>query len=355
MLPVSPSRICRLALLALLLRARPGLAQEARGLSPDSGTSVSSDTPSKSPLVLTWLSSEPSCDGASVGTHALELVRQGVTPRPTEAHAQVTRDGNQWLVELQTRSESSLGRRTLRGESCEEIQQAIALLLAMMLESEAKADAALPAAPAEPATPPPVWGTSPDSAPPELDEAPRQPVPAPRNGFGGLLRADGVAAWGVQPGLGLGASGSVGAALGPFELLVTGAYWPTSRAAIFDRDGSIEMTRKVLGVTACFGLWDVGRMSVLPCLSPELMWIEWHSLGLSQNELGEKNHVQSLTASVDLRFHLLGPLFLSMTPGLSWEESRAFQAHKCQNCAGTDVFHMWSIVPRLGAGAGARF
>src|SRR6185295_3599895 len=94
-----------------------------------------------SPLALTWLSSDASCNGDGVGTRALHLVREGVTPRPTQAHAQVGREGSHWLVELQTRSESSLGRRTLRGESCAEIENAIALVLAMMLESGGRAEA----------------------------------------------------------------------------------------------------------------------------------------------------------------------------------------------------------------------
>jgi hypothetical protein len=356
MLPISHRRTWLPALPALLLSGRVGLAQEAAGVSRDPGVSVNSGTRAESPLVLTWVSSDPSCNGASVGTRALQLVRQGVTPRPTEAHAQVAREGSQWLVELQTRSESRLGRRTLRGESCEEIQQAIALLLAMILESEAKEEAALPPAAAALA---PTLGGSLDSGRPELDEAPAHPAPPPpprQSLFGALLRLDGIAAWGLQPSLGLGASGSVGVALGPFELLATGAYWPASRAAIFDRDGLIEVTRKVLGVTACYELWDTGRMSVVPCVSPELMWLDWRSLRLSSGpDHGQLDHMKSLTAFAELRFQLIGPMFISMTPGLTWEQSQPFHAHQCQNCAGTDVFHTWSIAPRFGAGVGARF
>jgi hypothetical protein len=339
-------RISRLALPALVLAAPAGWAQQDPGLGSEAAATVSA---SDGPLALSWQSSDPSCDGVGVSTRALQLVREGVTPRPTQAHAQVAREGSHWLVELQTRSESSLGRRTLRGASCEEIENAIALVLAMMLESGGTAEAA-------PAASAPALGPSLDTGSPELDEAPPRPArPPPRQVFAGLVRADGIAAWGAQPSLGLGASGSVGVALGRFELLATGAYWPASRTAIFDRNGEIEMNRKMVGLTACYGLWNVGPLSLVPCLSPELMWLDWHSLGLSKTNAGQENHLGVLTAFVDLRFELIGPVFLSLAPGVSWERPRPFQAQRCQDCNGTDVFRTWSIVPRFGAGVGARF
>jgi len=334
-----------LALPALLASSRAVRAQ-----TPDGGA----EPPPSGPLALSWTSSDPSCDGAAVATRALELVARGVTPRPTEAHAQVGRDGNQWVVDLETRSESSLGRRTLRGESCKELQQAIALLLAMIMESEAKA---APPPPPEPApAPPPALGPNLDSEQPERDEPPRVPPPAPpRRGWGGVMRAHGLAALGLQPGLGLGAGGAVGGAWGPFELLVSGAYWPSSRVSIFDREGVLEMDRKVLGLTACYEIWSAGPLRALPCLSPELMWLEWRSLGLRVTNKGSTNHIEALTAYLDLRTEVFGPMFISILPGLTWEHPRPFRAKKCESCSFSDVFQLWGIGPILGAGVGARF
>jgi hypothetical protein len=308
-----------------------------------------------SPLQLSWTSSDPSCDGASVAERALELVARGVTPRPTEAHAQISRDGEQWLVDLETRSESNLGRRTLRGESCQELQQAIALLLAMIMESEAKSAPPAPAPPA--AVPPPALGPSLDSGqPPEHDEPSRVPPPAPpRHGWGGVMRAHGVAALGLQPGLGLGVGGAVGGAWGPFELLVSGAYWPSSRVAIFDRDGLLEMDRKVLGLTACYEVWSAGPLRAVPCLSPELIWLEWRSRGLRETNSGQTNHTEALTAYLDLRTEVFGPVFISVLPGFTWQHPRTFSAKKCEDCNASDVFQLWGIGPILGAGVGARF
>jgi len=207
----------------------------------------------------------------------------------------------------------------------------------------------------EPVLPEPVLGTGPDPGSPEIDTPPQRPAsPAPLR-FGGVLRSEATAALGLQPSLGLGIGGSIGAALGPFELQVGGAYWPASRQAIFDRDGSLEMTRKVLSVTACYRLWDIGRLQAVPCVSPELAWVEWHSLGLRVPATGERNHMEGLTALLDLRLELFGPVFLSIAPGLTWERAQPFRARKCQNCAPTDVFQTWAIAPRLGTGVGARF
>ena len=333
----------------MLCWAAPALlgSSSAYAQAPDAGAAGAAS----SPLQLSWTSADPSCDGAAVAARALELVARGVTPRPTEARAEVSRDGDQWLVDLETRSESSLGRRTLRGESCQELQQAIALLLAMIMESEAKA------APPAPPVPAPAPGPSLDSGqPPEHDEPRRVPPPAPpRRGWGGVMRAHGFAALGLQPGLGLGVGGAVGGAWGPFELLVSGAYWPSSRVSIFDRDGLLEMDRKVLGLTACYEVWSAGPLRALPCVSPELMWLKWRPLGLRDTNPGSTNHIEALTAYLDLRTEVFGPVFISILPGLTWEHSRSFQAKRCQDCSASDVFQLWGIGPILGAGVGARF
>jgi hypothetical protein len=338
----------------VLCLAAPALlsARLAHAQSSEAGTAAAA----ASPLELSWTSSDPSCDGAAVAARALELVARGVTPRPTEARAQLRRDGNQWVVDLETRSESSLGRRTLRGESCQELQQAIALLLAMIMESEAKA-APPPPAPEQAPVPPPALGPSLDSGqPPERDEPPRVPPPAPpRRGWGGVMRAHVLAALGLQPGLGLGVGGAVGGAWGPFELLVSGAYWPSTRVSIFDRDGLLEMDRKVLGLTACYEVWSAGPLRALPCVSPELMWLEWRPLGLRQTYEGRTNHIEALTAYLDLRTEVFGPVFISILPGLTWEHPRPFRAKKCDDCSASDVFQLWGIGPILGAGVGARF
>src|SRR5262245_54017409 len=192
MLPFAFSPRLGNAALALLLFFGVSAHAQAPAPKPDSSSAT--------PLELTWVSSEPSCDGATVAARAVELVTKGVTPRSTQARATVGRDGNHWVVDLETRSESSIGRRALRGESCKELQQAIALLLAMIMESEAKAEVAAPAPAALAGPTPPVLNLNSISGSPEIDEAPA-PARARENRFGFAVRTEGTVAVGLQPSL----------------------------------------------------------------------------------------------------------------------------------------------------------
>lgn len=322
----------------------PPAADAPAAASPPDGQTA---TPALGPLSLTWVSADPSCAGNAVGPRALELVSRGITPRPTEARARVERDGVRWSVQLETRSQSRMGQRTLRGESCKEIQQAIALLLAMIMEAEAKGESTPPTAPPE------VLSMLNPDEDPVVDVAPL-PVAVPR-GLELLVRTEGSAAVGLQPSLGLGVGGSVGAALSSFELRVNGAYWPRSRAAIFNRDGTIEMTRQAAGAALCYRWLSSGRIELLSCLGPEWLWVQWRSSGLQQNREGRIRHLATLNGSLDLRLAAIGPLFVSFSPGFTWEQRRPFRAQRCDNCTPTDVFHTWDIGLRFGAGIGARF
>jgi hypothetical protein len=343
-------RFCRRSLgvavaAALLASARAGLAQ---------APTPSTDGGAASPLGLIWASSEPSCDGSLVAARALELVRKGVTPRPTEARAQVGREGDHWVVDLQTRSQSHIGRRTLRGESCKEIQQAIALLLAMIMESEGRDESIAPAPAA--AVPPPAPVSLNITQEPELDEAPpavRPPEPASGSGF--VLRAEAAAAWGVQPSLGFGVGGSLGVAWGPLEMYAGGSYWPYSRGPALNRNGLLEVSRRVVAAGSCLRVYDGGSFQILPCLTPELMWLKWRSSGLALNDGDLSKPLFALSAARERRMQLVGPMFATLSPGLTWEQTYQFMAKECEDCADTPFFQTWAVGPRLGAGIGARF
>ena len=307
------------------------------------------------PLELSWVSADPSCEGTTVAARALELVTPGITPRPTQARAELSRDGNSWVVDLQTRSESHAGRRVLRGESCKEIQQAIALLLAMILESEAKSAASQTLAP--PATTPPPPAAPNTMLGPAQDSDPVPPPPERAQGpaVGWLLRSDATAALGLkEPGLNLGAGIGAALSVGSVELAAGVTYWPASRAEISDGTGSIEVTRQNVTLAGCYRFSTGTLLQIVPCLGPELTWYRWHSEGIDNTD-GTKL-LPSLTGSIEFRFAIVGPVFASLTPGVTGELIQPFGVKiDCSDCAPTAVFHTWGIGPRLGAGVGARF
>lgn len=363
---------CRAALAGpLLLAAVPALAQapavpggetappaaapagtappsEAAGLAPEAAAAATAPG-APGPLSLTWISADPSCDGSAVGPRALELVSPRVVPRPTEARALVERHGERWRVQLETRSQSRIGQRTLQGETCKEIQQAISLLLAMIMEAEAKGESTPP----PPGPPPePLNMLNPDEDP--VMDTPPPVLPPPRD-WALVVRSEGAVAVGLQPSLGLGIGGSVGVALGSFEAHVGGAYWPSSRASIFENDGAFEMSRRALGASLCYRWLGGGRIELLSCLGPEWLWMQWRTTGLLKPRDGTISHLLTLNGGLELRLAAIGPVFVTLSPGFTWEQRRPFTGRRCDDCAPTGVFQTWDIGLRFGAGVGARF
>lgn len=347
--------LCRWVLGLALLElgtARPCSAQAAQieagaGGEVPAPAQVSAD----SPLELSWLSADPNCEGTTVAARSLELVTPGITPRPTQARAELSRDGSSWVVDLQTRSESAAGRRVLRGESCKEIQQAIALLLAMIMESEAKSAASQASAP------PPLAAAPNTMLDPVLDDAPEPPPPSPSGpDIGGLLRGDATAALGLQPGLGLGAGLGAALSVGVVELAIGVTHWPVSRLEIFGGTGTLEVSRENLTLAGCYRFSTGPVLQIVPCLGPELTLYRWDSKDIESSEGSRRKLLGSLTGSIEFRFAIVGPMFASLTPGVTGEFIQPFEVKKdCTDCNGTAVFHTWGIGPRLGAGVGARF
>jgi len=355
LIPAFRRWVLGLALLELGL-ARPCRAQAS---APDAGPA--SDSPAVAqpsvdrPLELTWVGSDPSCDGTTVVARALELVTPGITPRPTQARAELSREGSGWTVDLQTRGESHAGRRVLRGESCKEIEQAIALLLAMIMESEAKSAAsqAVPP-PVPPAAAAPNTMLAPNAIAAAIEDEAPPPKPPPGPGFGWLLRSDATAALGLKPGLGLSAGVGAALSLGAWELAGGVAYWPTSRTAIFNGAGALEVSRRNLTLAGCYRFSIGTVLQIVPCVGPEFSWYSYLSEGIDETREGTKLLVSG-TATAELRFQVVGPMFAALTPGVTWGKTQGFEGKECRDCNPADVFHTWGIGPRLGAGVGARF
>jgi hypothetical protein len=306
------------------LGATPADAQQARVLAA-----------AEPPLRMTWESDDPACSGDEVSARALRMVSPGVVPRPLQARVEVRRDGDEWLVRLQTESGELSGRRILRAESCGELQQAIALLLAMAMESKGDVLPPEPPAPpvaAEPAPPPP---------PALVIPVPAQPAPGgdiggdrPAQeqdtggglGVGWFLRIDGKAGYGLKPGLGLGVGVAGGIRLGDFDVGASAAHWPVTRAQALNRQGYLELSRQDINLRGCWNAWRVGDFTLAPCLAPELTFFRYESKRVRIPSKGTLGPDPNVTASIDLRYALIAHSFsILVSPGITVGRVRPFE------------------------------
>ncbi len=360
----------RAVLAASSLVAVNAVAQEPpTGSTPEPGT-----TAAQPALRLTWDSDDPACGGDDVSARALRMVTPGVTARPLRATVQLRRQGDHWLVRLETESGDQSGRRILRAESCKEIQDAIALLLAMTMESkgdilppESPAPAPVPAPlavpPAEPVAP--VILTPP--APEMRDERPAAADGERGVELGWFLRLDGKAADGLKPGLGLGVGVSAGARIGSFDIGVGAAHWPESRKRARNREALIDIERRSLGLHVCWNAGRVGALVLAPCLAPEIVVFHFKSAGLRiAADEDDVDPAPSVTARVDLRYELLGGwLSLLASPGLTWERPQPFDIGLTDGALPAEgppdslprmeIYRTRGLGPRFEIGVDARF
>ena len=113
---------------------------------------------------------------------------------PIEARARVTRDGERWLLSLETRRGDAAGSRALEGESCTAIGEAVIVILVLMIDPALIAEPRLEELPPPPPPPPPA---------PVVVSRPAPPPPEQRG-----------CRWG-RPAVGLSALGDLGALPAP--------------------------------------------------------------------------------------------------------------------------------------------
>lgn len=363
----------RLCSAILLLGAR-ALAQAEEPPSAGAGREAEA-----SPLQLSWSSSEPDCSGNLVAARALQMVGRDVTPPAVDARAEVSRVGPTWTVKLETRSDNQTGTRVLNGETCKEIQDAVALLLTMILESEV---AAVPSpAPDRPDVPPgPVPPPAPTSQPspsvspitearPEadvIDQRGADTAPEPGGGeseLGGLARLHGGATLGLEPDVWLGFGAAVGLYWRSLDVAVVGNYWPSTRVGIEGSTGHVEISRLAVGLRGCFTAWSPGHLDVAGCLLPELTLFRYSSHGIEDESRGAADHLLvSGTSAVELRYRPVGRHFsIVLSPGVTWEKAQPFhvrvlcQEAPCDPIQSREVHRTSGLGVRLEMGLEARF
>ena len=363
---IGRSRWARISLVSSLLLGGPLLGAREALAQP-------SPAPEEPPLRVLWTSEDPECDGEGVAARALSLVTPGVVPRPVRANVEVRREGPLWVVRLETQSGAQTGRRSLKAESCREIEGALALLLAMTMESGLDEPQPAPAEPAPaPVTPPPAAPPR-AAAPMELPEArdpPETPAAADEPGLwqGLFIRVSGKAGWGQQPGTALGASAAAGVRLGAFELGIAGTYWPSTEQSIDELAGArISIRRDDVKLRACWNAWRAGNFVVVPCLTPGVTMYHFESTGLVRNRTNSVPPGAALGAGVDLRYELFGgALALSLGGGINVERPQPFTVdpildqddEEDENAPPREpleVYNTKTIGPRLEIGIDARF
>lgn len=162
-----------------------------------------------SALRLSWTSDDPNCEQGPVQARIEQLVepnrRRSI---PLSATATVRHTADTWAVVLKTLSGSHSGTRAFEGGSCHEVQQAVALLLALTLDERlpplstpelVPVEPVAPApAPQRPPTTPPLPRTIPPANAPESPPSSNHPRPF-------RLQLEGRSVLSLAPGLSLGA------------------------------------------------------------------------------------------------------------------------------------------------------
>jgi hypothetical protein len=348
----------------------------------DTAPGAAGSGPAAPPLRLSWSSSEPECDGDLVAARALQMLGQGVTPPQVEARAAVSRDGLVWTVKLETRSENQAGTRVVSGETCKEIQDAVSLLLTMILESERQASPSPipprsippPAQPTSPEPPSkPLSGVTPtlqattetalfDDGEEEATDA--DPAEAGAE-LGALLRLHGSASVGLQPDVGLGFGAAAGVHWRSWDLALSATYWPSTRANLRARAGYVDIARLGMGIRGCFTAWSAGDLDVAGCVLPELTLFRFASFDILRRRHGDTGRLLlSGTAALELRYRLWGRhISAVLSPAVTWEKTQPFhvnvfafcEVEPCEPLDPIQVHETSGVGGRLEIGVDARF
>jgi hypothetical protein len=205
-------------------------------------------------LTLSWQAPTGCPDQASERAEIRRRLAGADRPaaEPIVANGEIRRDPTVgYVLSLRTVVGDTTGERVLSGQDCQQLAQAAALILAMLINPEA-AQQAPPSAPPAPAAPP---------SPP-----PPPPSPPPRSGLG--VGLDALLATGVLPGLAEGLALRVfyGRGIIMASAQVAGflpkkkdaPVWPGATASFYRLDSALEIcatktTSRGLGGTLCVG------------------------------------------------------------------------------------------------------
>ena len=290
-------------------------------------------------LQLEWQTQEPGCEAANIVDEALKLVGPSAVPRPIAATAQVWRRGSEWVVQLDTHSASQTGRRVLSSPSCQDLRQAIALLLAMILESEG----------------------DPDDV--ELPEPTPTPVANTELGLDWLVQTAGSTGWRLKPTMAWGVGAAAGLRFRIWEASLAFMYWPATSKQVAG-GGQLQIDREDASLALCADLALIASLALVPCISPAVTLFGSSASGIVEAQPRRLTPQVGVHASLSVRYWLPGQhFFAALGSGVTWERPRPFTIrYTCEDeelpeCEPRDVlvYKTGGIAPRITLAIGARF
>ncbi|MFZ5892647.1 MAG: hypothetical protein ACOY0T_16430 [Myxococcota bacterium] len=230
---------------------------------------------------LDWLS-PPACDARERTLEALQRLLQA-SPRelatsPLTASASVTRTATGgWHLLLTTTHAGQQLTRKLEATSCDELSDAAALILALVLDPELLTrPSSTPATSAEASGPSEATSLRTLSQPrkaiapaPPVSSAPPVARPSPPLRALPLVELGPLAAWGALPSPAFGVSLTGGFDLSHWRWLITGSYFPGRRASLAGTNGSASFELRTLAATVCWLPEAFRNMYLGPCVTSE--------------------------------------------------------------------------------------
>jgi hypothetical protein len=297
-------------------------------------------------------------DAARVRQSVLRLLRSPpATGKTFSARASVTRTRSGWHAEIHTNQADVSGHRSLDSEKCEDLADATALIVALMIDPNAlvrdtsntgttvpapvapapsplaplnaasppsgdpssAATASPPGAPAaaphaiSPPTPQPVISPPEDTQPVPKD---RPLVPLPSRATRWFARANVAGALGTLPGVGVGFGLALGVRFGRFRVAIDGIVWPAETATVPNNapaGGRVDL--EVGGAALCAAFVRTIRLDAGPCVAFEAG--RMHAVGIN---VSTKSEGAALWAAVGAGGYasllLVSPLALSLEAGV---------------------------------------
>ena len=234
------------------------------------------------PLELAWDAPKGCPTQPEVLAEVARIVGTGEVRRNLRAEAQVTQREGRWVVTLRTVQGGGEGERTLEGRTCKAVSSAVALVLALTLQTEA-IEAPPPSASASSSAPPASSSAPLPSASASIAPPPSASVAPPRTPLALVMRASGGVALGTVPGAGGLASVGGGLRWKRFQVGASFTYVAETSQAIASRPAAGgQFSLLAASLTACLApVAGEGAFEVWGCVGGEGEWMLARAYGVT--------------------------------------------------------------------------